>query len=111
MIRRPPRSTLFPYTTLFRSKLEPAALILTMEPRITTSLEDLQKQFEMELGSVEGMNRSYQALARVQSVRNQLKKYTATAKKSQLADAVAALDKQAAELEGAAQSSFFGLAP
>src|SRR5256885_10111979 len=23
MIRRPPRSTLFPYTTLFRSKLEP----------------------------------------------------------------------------------------
>src|SRR2546425_5335547 len=26
MIRRPPRSTLFPYTTLFRSVLEPAAL-------------------------------------------------------------------------------------
>src|SRR2546422_5377816 len=25
MIRRPPRSTLFPYTTLFRSPLEPAA--------------------------------------------------------------------------------------
>src|SRR2546426_6595477 len=25
MIRRPPRSTLFPYTTLFRSKLEAAA--------------------------------------------------------------------------------------
>src|SRR3712207_8829662 len=25
MIRRPPRSTLFPYTTLFRSKVEPAA--------------------------------------------------------------------------------------
>src|SRR3989449_2108080 len=25
MIRRPPRSTLFPYTTLFRSKLDPAA--------------------------------------------------------------------------------------
>src|SRR5256885_6655346 len=24
MIRRPPRSTLFPYTTLFRSKIEPA---------------------------------------------------------------------------------------
>src|SRR2546430_10935798 len=26
MIRRPPRSTLFPYTTLFRSSLIPAAL-------------------------------------------------------------------------------------
>src|SRR6266403_5491417 len=25
MIRRPPRSTLFPYTTLFRSRREPAA--------------------------------------------------------------------------------------
>src|SRR5437899_7455032 len=27
MIRRPPRSTLFPYTTLFRSELEPAAFV------------------------------------------------------------------------------------
>src|SRR5258708_11925103 len=26
MIRRPPRSTLFPYTTLFRSRLAPAVL-------------------------------------------------------------------------------------
>src|SRR3712207_8410335 len=26
MIRRPPRSTLFPYTTLFRSKLTPAVI-------------------------------------------------------------------------------------
>src|SRR5690349_23389881 len=28
MIRRPPRSTLFPYTTLFRSLLHPVALVL-----------------------------------------------------------------------------------
>src|SRR3712207_8865754 len=28
MIRRPPRSTLFPYTTLFRSKLTPAIFLL-----------------------------------------------------------------------------------
>src|SRR5258708_18787675 len=28
MIRRPPRSTLFPYTTLFRSQLEPFTLLL-----------------------------------------------------------------------------------
>ena len=26
MIRRPPRSTLFPYTTLFRSEIEPGGL-------------------------------------------------------------------------------------
>src|SRR5687768_17971782 len=28
MIRRPPRSTLFPYTTLFRSLLRPQAMVL-----------------------------------------------------------------------------------
>src|SRR3712207_7204351 len=28
MIRRPPRSTLFPYTTLFRSRLLPAELVV-----------------------------------------------------------------------------------
>src|SRR6266487_6458445 len=34
MIRRPPRSTLFPYTTLFRSRLrgEPATLVLARGP-------------------------------------------------------------------------------
>src|SRR5258707_4500408 len=30
MIRRPPRSTLFPYTTLFRSKYEPAAILFVI---------------------------------------------------------------------------------
>src|SRR5258708_25607391 len=29
MIRRPPRSTLFPYTTLFRSAYEPSAFVCT----------------------------------------------------------------------------------
>src|SRR3712207_8848103 len=31
MIRRPPRSTLFPYTTLFRSLLRPAFAVLRVE--------------------------------------------------------------------------------
>src|SRR3712207_8582729 len=35
MIRRPPRSTLFPYTTLFRSPGGPRA------PRVSTSLQSL----------------------------------------------------------------------
>src|SRR3989454_6218828 len=30
MIRRPPRSTLFPYTTLFRSRKSPSRLIATL---------------------------------------------------------------------------------
>src|SRR5256885_7304708 len=36
MIRRPPRSTLFPYTTLFRSVLEPALL----QPQPLLELEE-----------------------------------------------------------------------
>src|SRR3712207_8836654 len=33
MIRRPPRSTLFPYTTLFRSRRDPLVLLLGREER------------------------------------------------------------------------------
>src|SRR5689334_24526127 len=34
MIRRPPRSTLFPYTTLFRSALKAHAVVLHPHPRL-----------------------------------------------------------------------------
>src|SRR3712207_9133078 len=40
MIRRPPRSTLFPYTTLFRSEDAGAALRLGVDPRLMPVLED-----------------------------------------------------------------------
>jgi photosystem II stability/assembly factor-like uncharacterized protein len=86
-------------------------LAVKMDPRINTSIADLRKQFEMESGSVEGMNESFESLAQVQSVRAQLKERAAKVGKGLLADAIAAVDKQAAELEGAAQSNFFGLAP
>src|SRR3712207_8262220 len=41
MIRRPPRSTLFPYTTLFRSRVVPAAvasIVTLLEPLTATAL-------------------------------------------------------------------------
>jgi len=82
-----------------------------MDPRIKTPLIALHRQFEMETGAVAGMNESFAALTRVQSVRAQLKDRAAKAGKGALADAIAALDKHAAELEGEAQSSFFGVAP
>src|SRR5256885_11550492 len=43
MIRRPPRSTLFPYTTLFRSRTGPstAAIVSTFEPVVTAALAAL----------------------------------------------------------------------
>src|SRR5256885_11095812 len=34
MIRRPPRSTLFPYTTLFRSKVDPVPVLMSVEVQI-----------------------------------------------------------------------------
>src|SRR5258708_27470024 len=37
MIRRPPRSTLFPYTTLFRSAKEPIPIPSRIAPAIDTS--------------------------------------------------------------------------
>src|SRR6266478_765172 len=87
------------------------ALVVKMDPRIKTSLADLHKQFEMQSGSVEGMNRSFEALSQVRTVRAQLKERAAKAGKGALAEAIAALDKQAAEMEGATQSNFFGLPP
>lgn len=84
-------------------------LAVKMDPRITTPLADLRKQFEMQSASVEGMNKSFEALAQVRSVRAQLKERAAKAAQGALADAIAALDKQAADLEGGTQSQFFGL--
>src|SRR3712207_7571735 len=40
MIRRPPRSTLFPYTTLFRSELQPHNA-LTDRPQMHLQLDEL----------------------------------------------------------------------
>jgi len=85
--------------------------VVKMDPRIRASLIDLRKQFEMQSGAVEGMNKSFGALLLVRSVRTQLKGRSAKAGKGTLVDTMAALDKQAAELEGAAQSNFFGLPP
>src|SRR3712207_7465636 len=48
MIRRPPRSTLFPYTTLFRSEVEAAAVLLdVLERRVR---EEVQWPVGAELG-------------------------------------------------------------
>src|SRR2546430_10141112 len=46
MIRRPPRSTLFPYTTLFRSKSERPTTALPPAPRASTFVQmgDLLQQ-------------------------------------------------------------------
>src|SRR2546430_5072147 len=49
MIRRPPRSTLFPYTTLFRSDLQPAP-----QPRRLPGAPDTQIGVEHPLHLLDG---------------------------------------------------------
>src|SRR5258708_8458088 len=55
MIRRPPRSTLFPYTTLFRSKQGPAGLychsLFRLKPEMIQELEGRSEEHTSELQS------------------------------------------------------------
>src|SRR3712207_7998318 len=55
MIRRPPRSTLFPYTTLFRSEEHPIPKV-AKEPGLTAeTLRNWVKQHENDAGEREGL--------------------------------------------------------
>src|SRR5256885_10750253 len=49
MIRRPPRSTLFPYTTLFRSRFFGAALLGDDARRLEVGVEPVRLELEREL--------------------------------------------------------------
>src|SRR3712207_7816471 len=53
MIRRPPRSTLFPYTTLFRSAVQPDVLLMdepcsALDPISTLAIEDLINELKTD---------------------------------------------------------------
>jgi len=70
MIRRPPRSTLFPYTTLFRSRLDELQL------RLVRCMDDRLRQFKQRLATQSGrlaalsplsiLDRGYSIVHRVQ---------------------------------------------
>src|SRR3989454_8936951 len=71
MIRRPPRSTLFPYTTLFRSPIEyedirEAHRVLAGRdpwPGVTVRRDDVRRQLEQELmGKLVRLRQAYVAL-------------------------------------------------
>src|SRR5947209_16495266 len=62
MIRRPPRSTLFPYTTLFRStgiKRPTAGLYLTVQKRWRYNLKQVTKYNRSEEHTSELQSRQY----------------------------------------------------
>src|SRR2546426_6978967 len=50
MIRRPPRSTLFPYTTLFRSELAPITLTVGRTADFTPTRQGVAVQISDTLG-------------------------------------------------------------
>src|SRR5256886_10389616 len=71
MIRRPPRSTLFPYTTLFRSpSTSPEALAIAGDnrERLTRALETLPPRFRevLVLRELEGC--SYKEIAAITAI-------------------------------------------
>jgi len=78
-----------------------------MDPRVTTPREGLDAQFSLETKIIDHMNGSFDSLQQVRSVREQLKDLAGRARKGTLADSIAALDKRAADLEGAG-ARFFG---
>src|SRR2546427_6879734 len=65
MIRRPPRSTLFPYTTLFRSRLlGQAEVIVAVRQQATEVLEHVFKN-NFAVDSFRNSLKSYYAPARI----------------------------------------------
>ena len=83
------------------------SFVVKMDPRIKSSLADLQAQASLESGAVAGMNQSYDALTQVSSIREQIKDVAPKAK-GKLAESLKSLDQQCAELAGATVSTFYG---
>jgi photosystem II stability/assembly factor-like uncharacterized protein len=92
-------------------KSQEQPLTLKMDPRIKTPAADLRAQFEMETGAVRGMNESFKSLEQVRSVSEQLAERSTGVENSSLSAPLSAVKKKLAELEGSAESSFFGLPP
>src|SRR2546430_12989580 len=66
MIRRPPRSTLFPYTTLFRSGVMMLAGILGALGAVTISVPTAAKLARLEVDARGGLPEAFQALRKRQ---------------------------------------------
>ena len=72
-------------------------LEVRMDPRVKTSLEDLQRQFELDQKIADALHKDYEALQQVRSLRSQLK---SLAGQAAIAKPAAELEAKAASLEG-----------
>jgi hypothetical protein len=75
-------------------------LTVSMDPRIKTPAGALAQQFALSMQLFDGLRQDYEALLQVRALRAQLLKLREMAGKLPVADAITALDKKAASLEG-----------
>jgi hypothetical protein len=82
-------------------------LTVKMDPRVTSSKEDLRREFELEMNITEAMHRDYRALQQVRSMRHQLQAAKGRAPAGPIPEAIAGLDKKLDELEGQQEGATF----
>lgn len=80
-------------------------LTVTMDPRVKTTLDELAQQFKRSMQCYEWMKQAHDALTEVKKLRTQLRDLAKSAGQGPLADAIAAIEKKAASLEGAGGGS------
>lgn len=84
-----------------------APLAIKMDPRVKTPPAGLEQQFKMEVRLAALMNTSYEAVAQVRSLADQLDKLSKQAQiAKRLSDSIAALQKRVHDLMGAAGGFF-----
>src|SRR2546430_10643688 len=99
MIRRPPRSTLFPYTTLFRSqKLKPPRifwLMIPAGPPVDDTIQRLSGVLSPGDVIVDGGNSNYKdSIRRAEALRSDRKSTRLNSSHSQISYAVFCLKKK-----------------
>jgi photosystem II stability/assembly factor-like uncharacterized protein len=75
-------------------------LTVKMDPRVKTPAADLEKQFQISLRCYQDMEQINQTLTQVRQLRDQLKKTRERAGAEDLRDAIDALDRKVAALQG-----------
>jgi len=76
-------------------------LTLKMDPRVTTPPAGVAKMYEVSMRCYEGIAKTRAAQAEIRKLRDQLKALKEKAGQGPTADAIAALDRKAAAIEGA----------
>ena len=83
-------------------------LKVTMDPRVLTPPEGLKQQFELSMHAYDGTRQAYAAMSEARELRVRLGELRGRGVKGETAEAVAALEKKAANLAGAEMPRFGG---